>query len=216
MRKKTLLLALLAPLALGLSSCVYDIDPGYGGGGYSTVSSVGYGHSPSRYSYGGYGLPWGVGGGYRHRYYCDRCRSHSCRCGHHDDHKKKSSSSSDLKHRENSYRITGGSTGSKKKPTGYHSIGWYESRGYDTSHLRLEDERGNRYGSSSSSKSKSSSSSSRSSSSSSSRSSSSKSSSKSSSSKSSGGSSKSSSSKSSGGNGRTDSRSSGSKGRSRG
>ena len=82
MRKNTLLLALLAPLALGLSSCVYDIDPGYGGGGYSTVSSVGYGHSPSRYSYGNYGYPWGIGGGYRHRYYCDRCRSHSCSCRH--------------------------------------------------------------------------------------------------------------------------------------
>lgn len=205
-------LFVLVPLALVLSSCVYDIDPGYGRGSYSTVSSVGYGYSPSRYSYGSYGYPWGIGGGYRHGY-CNRCRSYSCGCGHDDHHRDhhKKKSSSDLKHRENSYRITGGSTGSKKKPTGYHSIGWYESRGYDTSHLRLEDERGNRYGSSSSNRSSSSRSSS-SSKSSSSKSSSSKSSSGSSSSKSS--SSKSSSSRNSN-NPRNTSRSSGDKGRSR-
>lgn len=157
----------LSPLALVLSSCVVNTDPGYGSYG-------------SGYGSGGY-VPYGsFGGGYRSAYsrsgYCNICRSYSC-SGHHDshghyddlddhnhygyresDHRK--SSGSDQKHREDAYRIAAGSTGNKVTPKGYHSPSWYESRGYDTSRLRLENEDGDRYrtssGSSSSSKSSSS------------------------------------------------------------
>ena len=153
-------------LALSLSSCVYyDTDPGHGSyrRSYSTYGGSSYGYSPFN-SY---------GSGYHRSGYCNVCRSYSCR-GHHghsrydhhhehrnEYHRDRSShdrKKSDSKHRDNAYRIVSGSTGSKKKPTGYHSPEWFESRGYDTSRLRLENERGETYRSSSSSSRRSSSS----------------------------------------------------------
>jgi len=62
-----------------------------------------------------------------------------------DDHKKDSKKDDNLKHHPNSYRIAGGSTGSKKKPTGYHSVSWYKSRGYDVNKLTLKNEKGQTY-----------------------------------------------------------------------
>lgn len=206
--------------AFSLTSCVYTTDPGYGS--YNRVGTTyrtGYGSS--------YGSLWGFGGGGYRSGYCNICRSYNCRGHHdhdrhrydyHDDHRneyRRSSSSShdrdnDLKHRDNAYRIAGGSTGSKKKPTGYHSPEWYESRGYDTSRLRLESESGDRYRSSSSSSSSRSSSSSSHKSSSSSSHRSSGSSSGSSAKKSSSSSSSASRSSGGGSSGRSDNRKSGS------
>jgi hypothetical protein len=158
----------LAALAATLCSCVYtNTDPGYGSYGYGGPTRV-----SSGYGYGNYGLPWGVGGGgYRSGYgYCDICHSNPCRCGRRGtqyyrddhDHDHHDHDRDDSKRRDDAYRIAGGSVGSSKtKPTGYHSPEWYKSKGYNTSHLRLENEDGEVYRSSSSRSSSSSSHSSR-------------------------------------------------------
>ena len=106
----------------------------------------------------------GGGGGYRSGYhaagYCRTCGYNPCRCssrshsgsshyGHgHDDHSshssnRSSSSSSSSKHKNahDTYRVAGGSLRSTQtKPSGYHSVDWYKSRGYDTSKMKLVNE----------------------------------------------------------------------------
>jgi hypothetical protein len=131
------------------------------------------------------------GYGYRSSGYCNTCGYNPCRCSSHsgyrssysshyghDNHsgfsssRSRSSSSSDHDHKaehphaHDTYAVAGGSLRSTQtKPSGYHSLDWYKSRGYDTGKLKLVNEHGQSKGSSSrspSSKPKSSSSSSKS------------------------------------------------------
>lgn len=137
---------LLASLAATLTSCVYTSYPGY--------SEYGIGRVTGGYSYGSSGYPWIIDRGYR--YYCPICRSYNCRGSHsrHDyDRYADYFRQEERKHREGSYRIASGNTGRKSTPSGYHSPEWFRSRGYDINHLRLEDEFGDSYRRSGSSKS---------------------------------------------------------------
>jgi len=137
---------------------------GLGGGSYYNRSrGYGYGSSYSR---------------------CNVCGYNPCRCssrrssshyGHNDHHsssmfssssRRSSSSSHNHKaehpHAHDTYKISGSSglRSSQTKPSGYHSLDWYKSRGYDTKKLDLRNEHGEKKGSGGSkSKSKSSSSS---------------------------------------------------------
>lgn len=68
------------------------------------------------------------------------------RYDHRDDRSRNESKKDDnLKHNPSAYRIAGGSTGSKTKPKGYHSVSWYKSRGYDVNKLTLKNEKGQTY-----------------------------------------------------------------------
>ena len=136
------------------------------------------------------------GYGYGSRSLCSTCGYNPCRCssryrhgtGHGGSYRSRPSSSghdhSKHPHAHDTYAIAGGSVRpTQTKPSGFHSLDWYKSRGYDTSRLKLVNEHGQPKGHS---QSKSKSSSGSSSSGSKSKSSSSRSSSKGSSSKSSG------------------------------
>jgi hypothetical protein len=165
----------LASAALSASSCVYD--PGiYSDSGYSSYDddypSANY-HPGYTSSYRSYPRTYGsFSTGYYSSYgghgYCSVCRRNPCGCSSyrrhdHDDHDTvhsfKKLDSSNL-------RVVGGSTGSKVRPQGEHSLDWYKDRGYDTSRMKFRDEHGHTFGGSnvrsSSSSSRSSSSSSRS------------------------------------------------------
>ncbi len=98
---------------------------------------------------------------------CPRCRRNPCACSrshsyhrspsyhgsrghsyHRDYHKK--AKTVDRVHRPGTYKVAGGSTGSKVRPQGYHPPEWYKSRGYDLNKLKLRSEDGKYYRSSSS------------------------------------------------------------------
>jgi len=59
-----------------------------------------------------------------------------------------SKKSSEHKHAHNTYRVSGSSglRSTQTKPSGYHSLDWYKSRGYDTSKLDLRNEHGEKKG----------------------------------------------------------------------
>ncbi|NNE90424.1 MAG: hypothetical protein HKN23_02150 [Verrucomicrobiales bacterium] len=152
MKRILLPLILSAAASVLLPSCVV-----YESSGYATSSSYGTarphvyrdtrGFSPSyypgRYSPGLYDSyrrhPYASPLSHRHH---DYHRYHNHRAHDHSDHREPEKN---LVHRPGSYRITGGSTGSKVKPKGYHSIDWYKKRGYDVNKLRLETEEGDPY-----------------------------------------------------------------------
>jgi len=137
-----------AALCLLLSSCVYDlpIASGYPSGAYpSGAYPSGYGqgrtYQPTYHSGYGHGYGSGYRSSYGHSRYASRCSScgyTSCRCsrGHgsshrsHDDPGKKQ------------YRIISGDLDGKKKPSDFHSLDWYHSRGYSLKDLKIETEKG--------------------------------------------------------------------------
>ncbi len=157
-------LLFLPGIAVGLTSCVSSYGPGmaygppryaetvyrYGSSSYNRYDpayrydSFGYRdyHDYGRY---GYGYPYGYG--YRRDY-------HDHDDDRHESDRNSSSSGSSSKSKEG-YKIVAGSTGSKTRPDGYHSVGWYNSKGYDVNKLKLESRDGDRYRKSSSSETKS-------------------------------------------------------------
>ncbi len=126
---------------------------GLGGGSYYNRNrGYGYGSSYSRCNVCGYNP-------------C-RCSSRSRSSSHygHDDHRSSSMFSSSSTRRSNSsshdhkaehphahdtYAVSNsrGLRSSQTKPSGYHSLDWYKSRGYDTKKLDLRNEHGEKKGS---------------------------------------------------------------------
>ncbi|MCB1241383.1 MAG: hypothetical protein R3F31_03840 [Verrucomicrobiales bacterium] len=161
-------LLFLPGVAVGLTSCVSSYGPGlaYGPPRYAeTVYRYGSSsfnrYDPSyRYDsfgyrdyhdYGGYGYgyPFSYSRGYPYGYRRDY---HDHDDDRRESDRKSSSSGSSSKSKEG-YKIVAGSTGSKTRPEGYHSVGWYNSKGYDVNKLKLESRDGDRYRKSSSSSS---------------------------------------------------------------
>ena len=146
MKTKWIFPLLAALLSLcGLTACVTDGVPYYGGGNLGGGAWSGGGWNGggwgsgwnNGWNGGGWNNGWGGGG----RVCCPRCGFNPCRCGaarwdhdHDHDRDRRSSGSGTL------YRIKDPEKG---EPRGYYSKDWFEERGYKFSRNTWETKSGN-------------------------------------------------------------------------